>query len=438
MANPTEMKRLLTSLLLAILVTLPIKAEKWALLVGINDYPNDISPLRYCVADVEAFRQALINVAGFKEDKIFLMTDQMRGQMEPTNINVVMRLDILASQIKADDTFVFYFSGHGIAREDQSFLLAANSVTTTANTLELSAIPLDRVSKILSTVKAQQLLTVIDACRNNPEASRSGQDNLLSDNFTRGFKIRRSSSNSGTPSVSATLYACNVGERAYEWAEKGHGVFSYYLLEGLNGEAVNSQGEVTVTTLAEYTQGKVVKWAEEFRGKKQTPWLSLQGGSKLVLATLSQPVDLTQVSTAESETWQVVKDSQDITDFEAFLAKFPDGDYALAAKLKLKQLRPKIEPSPIKPLITKPKIEVEAEEINQTVGLRTRPIQKIVWEKDGSEMMLIPAGSFEMGEHLDGMSNAPVHTVTLDEFYMDSREVTNGQYGVFMEQTGHR
>ena len=43
-----------------------------------------------------------------------------------------------------------------------------------------------------------------------------------------------------------------------------------------------------------------------------------------------------------------------------------------------------------------------------------------------------------MGDHLDGMSNAPVHRVELDEFYMDSREVTNGQYGVFMEQTGHR
>jgi len=80
-------------------LTLLVRAEKWALLVGINNYPNDISPLRYCVADVEAFHQALVNVAGFKEDKIFLMTDQMRGQMEPTNINVVMRLDILASEI---------------------------------------------------------------------------------------------------------------------------------------------------------------------------------------------------------------------------------------------------------------------------------------------------------------------------------------------------
>jgi len=81
------------------LVTLPIRAEKWALLTGLNNYPNDISPLRYCVADVETFRQALVNMAGFKEDKIFLMTDQMTDQMEPTNINVIMRLGILAKQI---------------------------------------------------------------------------------------------------------------------------------------------------------------------------------------------------------------------------------------------------------------------------------------------------------------------------------------------------
>ena len=147
----------------------------------------------------------------------------------------------------------------------------------------LSAIPLDRVSKILSTVKAQQLLTVIDACRNNPETGRSDQDNLLSDNFTRGFKIRRSSSNAGKPSVSATLYACNVGERAYEWAEKGHGVFSYYLLQGLKGKAANSKGEVVVTDLADYTQREVMRWAGEFRGKKQTPWLDQSGGAKLVL-----------------------------------------------------------------------------------------------------------------------------------------------------------
>ena len=218
------MKRLLTVLLLMILVAIPLRAEKYALLVGINDYPDEISSLKYCVADVEAFRQALVNVAGFKEDKIFLMIDGMTDRMEPTHINVIARLGILSRQIKADDTFVFYFSGHGIVNNGSSYLLAANSDTTTIDTLEMSAIPLDRVSKILSAVKAQQLLTVIDACRNNTAKDKSEEDNLLSHDFTKGFKIRRRSG-SGKPSVSAILYACNIGERAYEWPEKKHGVF---------------------------------------------------------------------------------------------------------------------------------------------------------------------------------------------------------------------
>ena len=59
-------------LVLLVLASSLASAEKWALLVGINNYPNDISSLKYCVADVVAFRDALVNVAGFKEDKNYL------------------------------------------------------------------------------------------------------------------------------------------------------------------------------------------------------------------------------------------------------------------------------------------------------------------------------------------------------------------------------
>ena len=52
--------------------------------------------------------------------------------------------------------------------------------------------------------------------------------------------------------------------------------------------------------------------------------------------------------------------------------------------------------------------------------------QKITWEKDGSEMALIPAGSFEMGDHFDGMRSAlPVHMVTV------------GQFKEFVNQSGY-
>ena len=210
----------------------------------------------------------------------------MSGQDLPHFINVILRLETLASRVQAQDTFIFYFSGHGISSQDKSYLLTLDSNTATPRTLKRSAIPLQDVNEILSEVKAHQLLIIIDACRNNPESSRSSQDNLLSDDFARGFNVQpRAVGPSGRPAVSATIYACSVGERAYEWAEKGQGVFSYFLLQGLSGAAANSQGQVTVTGLAEYTQRQVVDWAQTYRGKKQTPWLSLQGGAKLVLAT---------------------------------------------------------------------------------------------------------------------------------------------------------
>ena len=64
--------------------------------------------------------------------------------------------------------------------------------------------------------------------------------------------------------------------------------------------------------------------------------------------------------------------------------------------------------------------------------------EKISWERDGSEMVLIPAGSFEMGDHFNEESTdvQPVHTVELVEFYMDVSEVTNAQYEVFVQHTG--
>ena len=67
----------------------------------------------------------------------------------------------------------------------------------------------------------------------------------------------------------------------------------------------------------------------------------------------------------------------------------------------------------------------------------SRPNQ-MVWNKDGAEMAYIPAGSFEMGDHLDGMSNAPVHTATLGAFYMDVHEVTVGQFREFVNQNGYK
>ena len=55
-------------------------------------------------------------------------------------------------------------------------------------------------------------------------------------------------------------------------------------------------------------------------------------------------------------------------------------------------------------------------------------------------MVLIPAGEFEMGDHFcEGHDDRrPVHTVYVDAFYMDTYEVTIGQYKEFINATGYK
>lgn len=55
---------------------------------------------------------------------------------------------------------------------------------------------------------------------------------------------------------------------------------------------------------------------------------------------------------------------------------------------------------------------------------------------DGSAMVLIPAGEFQMGSSDGDPDERPVHTVYVDAFYMDVYEVTNAQYRKFVEATG--
>ena len=63
--------------------------------------------------------------------------------------------------------------------------------------------------------------------------------------------------------------------------------------------------------------------------------------------------------------------------------------------------------------------------------------EKIVWDQDGSEMVLIPAGNFEMGDHSIMDKSAVKHLVHLDTFYIDIHQVTVGRYRKFLTETGY-
>lgn len=56
---------------------------------------------------------------------------------------------------------------------------------------------------------------------------------------------------------------------------------------------------------------------------------------------------------------------------------------------------------------------------------------------NADSMVLVPEGDFEMGSNDGETSEKPVHTVSVDAFYIDAYAVTVGHYKRFVQETGH-
>lgn len=63
-------------------------------------------------------------------------------------------------------------------------------------------------------------------------------------------------------------------------------------------------------------------------------------------------------------------------------------------------------------------------------------VSTMVSEKDGMVMVFVPAGEFKMGSDKSDENEKPVHTVYLDDFWVDQTEVTNAMYAKCVQAGG--
>jgi formylglycine-generating enzyme required for sulfatase activity len=127
--------------------------------------------------------------------------------------------------------------------------------------------------------------------------------------------------------------------------------------------------------------------------------------------------------------WDAVKDSRDVNDFKAYLNKFPNGLFAELASNRIRALSVGTvqPPQPPSPPITQfaPQVPLVVQRQNLVPG------QIIKDCADCPEMVVIPAGSFEMGSN-ESAYEQPVHRVNVQSFLLGKTEVTQGQWKAVM------
>jgi uncharacterized caspase-like protein len=228
---------------------LPSKEKRWALIIGVSDYEDgNITPLPGANNDAKALRDALRDYAGFDENQVILLTTDETKDRQPTKNNILRLLGNLNGTVPKDGLLLVAFSGHGIERQNQAFLLASDTpYNDNVRVLERTALSASNDFKeLIRDTGVAQVIILLDACRNDPLNGRSSSDNPLTEAYKNGFSF---DTRNKEIEAFATLYATSIGDRAYEFTREGKGYFTWAFIEGLKGGAANEKGEVTLGSL---------------------------------------------------------------------------------------------------------------------------------------------------------------------------------------------
>jgi formylglycine-generating enzyme required for sulfatase activity len=136
---------------------------------------------------------------------------------------------------------------------------------------------------------------------------------------------------------------------------------------------------------------------------------------------IEDPV-ITAPITDDRALWDTVKDSRDISELQAYLAQFPKGLFATVAAIRIRALAGA-------GTATSPQAPPQASTTTPRQNLAAGQIIKDC--TDCPEMVVIPAGSFEMGSS-ENADERPVHRVNVPSFLIGKTEVTQGQWKTLM------
>ena len=249
----------------------PPPSTQWAVIIGVGGYESTAVPkLRYPVADADAVYQTLIVSGGFKKENILLLTD--RTERKPTLRNIKWALGtFLARSAHKDDLVVIYFAGHGASEIDQRGVerdgLSKYLVPSDADPDDLysTALPMDEMQNVLARIEAERITVFLDACYSGAAGGRTFASTKTRTVNVDDIFLERLTRSKGRAIVTAS----RPSELSVELPELGHGIFTYYLVRGLQGYAdLNRDGIVSLQELYEYLTQEVSRKSRAVGGNQ--------------------------------------------------------------------------------------------------------------------------------------------------------------------------
>ncbi|PZV17107.1 MAG: hypothetical protein DCF22_04315 [Leptolyngbya sp.] len=244
--------------------------KNWAIAIGINQYRN-LQPLQFAVRDADAMQDYFLNEVSFQ--KVYPFSDHSPPIQQDygspldstptfTTLKRFLRTRFDKPFLQTGDNLWFFFAGHGIRHEDRDYLMPIDG---DPGDIDGTAIPIAYVTERLRRSGADNVVLLLDACRN--EGRRSG--------VGVGEEVQ--------PGV-ITLFSCSPHEVSYEIETIQQGAFTQVLLQGLR-----LQGEAncaTVERLDQHLRHSLPQLNQRHAKPRQTPYVTVEPAAKYHLILL--------------------------------------------------------------------------------------------------------------------------------------------------------
>lgn len=231
----------------------PTNNENTFAIIFANENYQEESKVDFAHNDGEVFSEYCNKVLGLPEDNIHLRKDA-------TLNNIRKEIDWITEVAKAYDGnahIIIYYAGHGVPDEKTGscYLLPIDG----SGSLIMTGYSLDKLYKELGDLPVKDVVVFLDACFSGSER---GYGMLAS---ARGVAIK---SKLQSPRGKMVVFSAAQGdETAYPYKEKGHGLFTYYLLKKLQ----ETNGNVSLQELGDYLTTSVKRKSIVSNEKSQTP-----------------------------------------------------------------------------------------------------------------------------------------------------------------------
>ena len=252
--------------------TAAVNADGVAVVIGNRDYgeyQTDVPDVEFALRDAAVVRQYLTRTLGFLEGNILYHENATHAVFRRLFGTREVPEGRLAQLVRPGRSDVFvYYSGHGAPDVEarQGYFVP---VDCAPGDVRLNGYSLALFYENLGRLEARSVTVAVDACF----SGGSQQGMLIAAASPVGIRVTQ-------PALelrNGAVFASSAADEISSWyPEAGHGLFTYFFLKGLRGDAdLDGDGRITAGELRDFVGDRgagVPYWARRlYQGRRQTP-----------------------------------------------------------------------------------------------------------------------------------------------------------------------